>query len=117
MPSENRLTSVPPRPRGADTSLNADDDARRYPCTGAIAHETNARTETERQNQHTPARHKDLKSVVLTPSGVLEGIRMGGDLLRFDPVSGYSGVRSPSGLIRTFFRPDEGIDYFLRQFL
>lgn len=51
-----------------------------------------------------------------TPSGVLVGIRIGGDLLRFDPGSGYFGIRSPSGVIRTFFRPDEGIDYFLRQF-
>jgi amino acid transporter len=71
MASENRLTSVPLRPRGADTSLNADADARRYPCTGAAAHETDARTETEQQNQHTPARRKHLKSVVLTLTPVV----------------------------------------------
>lgn len=51
-----------------------------------------------------------------TPSGVLEGIRSGGDLVRFDPASGYLGIRSADGVIRTFFSPDEGIDYFFRQF-
>jgi hypothetical protein len=52
-----------------------------------------------------------------TPSGVLLGIRSGGDLVRFDPVSGYFGIRSASRVIRTFFHPDEHIDYFFRQFL
>jgi pyocin large subunit-like protein len=37
-------------------------------------------------------------------------------LLRFDQTNGYFGVLSPQGVIRTFFRPDAGIDYFLSQF-
>jgi pyocin large subunit-like protein len=52
--------------------------------------------------------------------GVLEGVRPGGDLVRLDPKSAYSGVRSPSGTIRTFFRPnggpDEWLQYFYSQF-
>ena len=48
--------------------------------------------------------------------GTLQGFRAGGDLLRFDPANGYFGVLSPQGVIRTFFRPDAGIDYFLGQF-
>ena len=48
--------------------------------------------------------------------GTLQGIRSGGDLLRFDTASGNFGVLSPQGVIRTFFRPDDGVDYFLRQF-
>jgi pyocin large subunit-like protein len=52
--------------------------------------------------------------------GVLEATRPGGDLLRFDPKSGYFGVRDPSGGIRTFFRPRGGpqdwLDYFYGQF-
>ncbi|HUZ23326.1 MAG TPA: hypothetical protein VMV07_06125, partial [Streptosporangiaceae bacterium] len=51
-----------------------------------------------------------------TPSGVMEGIRSNGDLLRFDPSSGYFGIQSGGGVIRTFFRPDDGIGYFFQQF-
>jgi hypothetical protein len=51
-----------------------------------------------------------------TPSGVMEGIRSNGDLLRFDPESGYFGARTAGGVIKTFFSPDDGIDYFYRQF-
>ncbi|MCP4088095.1 MAG: hypothetical protein GY745_24085, partial [Actinomycetia bacterium] len=50
------------------------------------------------------------------PPGVLQGYR-GTDLLRVDPKTGYFGVRSESGTIRTFFRPDgDPVDYFWGQF-
>jgi pyocin large subunit-like protein len=55
------------------------------------------------------------------PEGVIEGIRPGGDLVRLDPKSGYFGIRSTDGAIRTFFRPDGGpsdwLQYFYRQFI
>jgi RHS repeat-associated protein len=55
------------------------------------------------------------------PEGALEGLRSNGDLARFDPRSGYFGVRSPSGIIRTFFRPkgetpSDWLQYFFDQF-
>ena len=50
------------------------------------------------------------------PADAMEGVRAGGDLVRFDPASGYFGIRSPGGVIRTFFRPDDGINYFLGEF-
>lgn len=50
-------------------------------------------------------------------SGVLERVRPGGDVLRVDPRTGYFGVRSPDGAIRTFFRPDgDPVAYFNKQF-
>lgn len=52
--------------------------------------------------------------------GVLEGVRKNGDFVRYDPDSGYFGVRSPDGTIRTFFRPDGDaatrLQYFKDQF-
>jgi hypothetical protein len=48
--------------------------------------------------------------------GSIEAVRPGGDLVRFDPKSGYFGIRSPQGVIRTFFRPEGGIDYYNAQF-
>lgn len=48
--------------------------------------------------------------------GTLEGTRRDGDLVRFDPATGQFGLRSPRGVIRTFFRPDDGIQYFYDQF-
>ena len=51
-----------------------------------------------------------------TPSGVLEGVRANGDILRFDPATGNFGIRTPQGTIRTFFRPSERVDYFYKQF-
>lgn len=48
-------------------------------------------------------------------TGIMEGT-VGGNLLRFEQATGYFGVRSSSGVIRTFFRPDDGVDYFLAQF-
>ena len=38
-------------------------------------------------------------------AGVLEGWRARGDFVRFDPATGYFGIRTSSGIIRTFFRP------------
>ena len=48
------------------------------------------------------------------PSGAIEGIRKGGDLVRVDPATGYFGIRAPDGTIRTFFRPTDmsPMDYF-----
>lgn len=40
-----------------------------------------------------------------TPAGVHEGTRSGGALVRMDS-TGILGVRSPDGVIRTFFRPN-----------
>jgi RHS repeat-associated protein len=48
--------------------------------------------------------------------GVLEGVRANGDFIRFQPSTGYFGVRTSNGVIRTFFRPSNGIDYFRSQF-
>jgi hypothetical protein len=52
--------------------------------------------------------------------GVLEGIRKGGEIVRFDPSTGYFGVRTQQGMIRTFFRPEGDaaarLQYFLDQF-
>lgn len=51
------------------------------------------------------------------PSGVLERVRPGSDVLRVDPRTGYFGVRSSGGAIRTFFRPDgDPVTYFNKQF-
>ncbi len=51
---------------------------------------------------------------------LLEGVRANGDIVRFDPSTGYFGVRSPDGTIRTFFRPDGDasarLQYFYEQF-
>lgn len=50
----------------------------------------------------------------------MEGVRAKGDFVRFDPQSGYFGIRTPEGIIRTFFRPSGGaaerFQYFLSQF-
>ncbi len=47
--------------------------------------------------------------------GVLEGTR-GSDIVRFDTNTGAFGVRTDSGLIRTFFRPSgDGGAYFRGQ--
>jgi RHS repeat-associated protein len=50
------------------------------------------------------------------PEGAIEGIRSGGDLVRLDPKSGYFGIRSGDGVIRTFFRPKGGPDGWLQYF-
>lgn len=38
--------------------------------------------------------------------GVLQKTRPNGDIVRVDPATGYYGVRTRGGVIRTFFRPD-----------
>lgn len=48
-------------------------------------------------------------------TGILEGTRADGALVRFDPATGYFGVMR-NGAISTFFRPDNGLAYFLEQF-
>lgn len=51
--------------------------------------------------------------------GVMQVIRASGDLVRFDPSTGYFGVLSSDQVIRTFFRPDgneaQQLQYFLEQ--
>lgn len=50
------------------------------------------------------------------PPGVFQGYR-GTDLVRVDPKTGFFGVRSQEGVIRTFFRPDgDPVAYFWGQF-
>lgn len=49
-------------------------------------------------------------------NGMLEGIRADGNIVRFSPESGYIGIMSDNGTIRTFFRPKKGIEYFWDQF-
>ncbi|WP_126132888.1 hypothetical protein [Acidipropionibacterium acidipropionici] len=47
--------------------------------------------------------------------GTFEKTR-GPDIIRVDPTSGYFGIRSSEGVIRTFFNPDgNSVDYFNRQ--
>jgi RHS repeat-associated protein len=49
-------------------------------------------------------------------AGVLQRTRPGGDILRVDPATGYFGVRTRDGVIRTFFRPDgDPVAYFRGQ--
>ncbi len=52
--------------------------------------------------------------------GVLEQTRPGGDLVRFDPSTGYFGIRTQGGVIRTFFRPSgnatQRLEYYRSQF-
>ncbi|WP_165547438.1 RHS repeat-associated core domain-containing protein [Kribbella sindirgiensis] len=48
--------------------------------------------------------------------GTIEGVRSSdGAVIRLDPSTGYFGVRSRDGIIRTFFRPDDPTTYFLEQ--
>lgn len=52
------------------------------------------------------------------PEGVIDMVRpRDGATVRFDPASGHYGARSAAGIIRTFFRPDDGFDYFKRDLL
>jgi pyocin large subunit-like protein len=62
----------------------------------------------------------DRRKVAVSPSRkpltTLWTCISGSDLVRFDPATGNFGVLSPQGAIRTFFRPDDDVAYFLRQF-
>jgi hypothetical protein len=44
--------------------------------------------------------------------GVLEGVRANNDILRYDTNTGSFGVKTATGVIKTFFRPDGGEAYF-----
>ena len=46
--------------------------------------------------------------------GVLEGVRANNDILRYDTNTGSFGVKTVTGVIKTFFRPDGGEAYFRR---
>jgi hypothetical protein len=48
-------------------------------------------------------------------NGVLETVRGNSDIVKFDTNTGAFGVRTAGGVIRTFFRPDEGVTYFNNQ--
>jgi RHS repeat-associated protein len=47
--------------------------------------------------------------------GVHQFVRSNGDLMRLDTATGHFGVMQPSGVIRTFFRPDDPTSYFMDQ--
>jgi hypothetical protein len=50
------------------------------------------------------------------PGGDLLGsVRANGDVLRFNVRTGEFAVGSSDGVIRTLFRPDAGLDYWLAQ--
>jgi filamentous hemagglutinin len=49
------------------------------------------------------------------PPGTLTKERDNGDRLYFDPASGAFAVRASNGAPRTFFKPDNGMDYWNRQ--
>jgi pyocin large subunit-like protein len=52
------------------------------------------------------------------PDGVIDMIRpRDGATVRFDPSNGRFGVRTTDGVIRTFFRPDDGFEYLKKEFL
>ncbi len=45
---------------------------------------------------------------------ILQKVR-GGDVLRYDVLTNEFGVMAEDGYIRTFFRPKDGLQYFMRQ--
>src|SRR5579863_8554189 len=51
------------------------------------------------------------------PAGgpILEAIKPGGVISRFDTRKGYFGAYNRNGTIRTFFIPNDGERYFIRQ--
>jgi pyocin large subunit-like protein len=49
------------------------------------------------------------------PTGTLVKHRSNGDTLYFDPASGTFAVQARNGAPRTFFKPDNGMDYWNRQ--
>ena len=46
---------------------------------------------------------------------ILTKTRQNGDVLRYDKASGLFGVQTKDGVIKTFFKPDEGINYWKQQ--
>ncbi len=51
------------------------------------------------------------------PAGgdILEAVKPGGVVTRFDRRHGYFGAYNPDRTIRTFFIPNDGVRYFYRQ--
>jgi pyocin large subunit-like protein len=50
------------------------------------------------------------------PGGnILSFTRAGGDILRYNTATNEFAVGSASGAIRTFFRPQDGMQYWVRQ--
>ena len=50
-----------------------------------------------------------------TGSNILTKTRANGEVLRFDINTGFFGAKGSNGNIKTFFRPKNGVDYFLQQ--
>lgn len=59
---------------------------------------------------------QDLRDAPAPPGGsILEARRPDGEFSRFDRRHGYFGAYNPDGTIRTFFVPNDGERYFMRQ--
>ncbi len=50
-----------------------------------------------------------------TGNDILIKFRSNGELLKFDRSTGFFGAQAKDGTIKTFFHPDEGVNYFLNQ--
>ena len=48
-------------------------------------------------------------------SGVLDKLRMGGDIVRYNLTTNEFGVITQNGIIRTYFAPARGMAYFNAQ--
>jgi pyocin large subunit-like protein len=46
---------------------------------------------------------------------ILTKLRANGDMLFFDKATGDFAVKSSEGIIRTLFKPTNGLEYFLKQ--
>jgi len=67
----------------------------------------------------TAAEYEKIASNFLTkakPEGVLEKVRPNtGDILRYNPTTNEFGILSNNGVIRTYFKPKRGLEYFNAQ--
>ncbi|GAB2580294.1 hypothetical protein GCM10027190_32380 [Spirosoma areae] len=50
-----------------------------------------------------------------SPTGTLMKTRTNGDILKYHPVTNTFGVMDASGVLRTMFRPSDGMKYWLKQ--
>lgn len=50
-----------------------------------------------------------------SPSGTLTKIRSNGDILKYHPKSNTFGVMDINGTPKTMFKPQDGIEYWLKQ--
>lgn len=122
---EARGTSTTPSAQGVATNL-ADDGAQLALGSGRFS---NANFATGQLEAHF-AKHADEWGAIgqdaylararsmlgSDPGGNLVGfVRSNGDVLRYNVRTNEFAVGSSSGVIRTLFRPDDGIDYWLKQ--